>query len=195
MYAIRWNGAFCASPDPSRTKGCAYPIERLRSLLATVLATVRYTTSCLGTPFELLDLGDRLVLRHDTGHAELREPYPSVFVTRYFGAAPAVVYAPFAARMNARLAEGRRVSLSIDATALALFESEFRQRWTEWIRDNKNNLDDVNLLFSSRLVMMGAALVNATIGPKIKSFAEPERFEAAIAAAIEARRELARSAG
>jgi hypothetical protein len=149
----------------------------------------------LGTPYELLELGDRLVLRHDTGHAELREPYPSVFVTRYFGAAPAIVYAPFVARLDARLAEGRRVSLSIDATALALFESEFRQRWTEWMRDNKNHLDDVNLLFSSRLVMMGAALVNATIGPKIKSFAEPEKFEAAIAMAIEARRELARLSG
>lgn len=149
----------------------------------------------LDTPFELLDLGDRLVLRHDTGHAELREPYPSVFVTRYFGAAPAICYAPFVARLDLRLAEGRRVSLSIDATALALFESEFRQRWTTWMGEHKNRLDDVNLLFSSRLVMMGAALVNATIGPKIKSFAEPARFEAAIEAAIEARRELARNAG
>ncbi|MFV8750857.1 hypothetical protein ACNOYE_09945 [Nannocystaceae bacterium ST9] len=149
----------------------------------------------MGTPFELLDLGDRLVIRHDTGHAELREPYPSVFVTRYFGAAPAIVFAPFSARLDERLAAGLRVSLSIDATALALFESEFRQRWTEWMREHKNHLDDVNLLFSSRLVMMGAALVNATIGPKIKSFAEPERFEAAIAAAIESRVELARRSG
>jgi hypothetical protein len=41
---------------------------------------------------------------------------------------------------------------------------------------------------------MGAALVNATIGPKIKSFAEPERFEAAIAAAIETRQAAIRLA-
>lgn len=149
----------------------------------------------LGPSFELLDLADRLVIKHETGHAELREPYPSVFVSRYFGAAPALCFAPFAARLDARLAAGMRVSLSIDATALAVFESEFRQRWTEWMREHKNHLDDVNLLFSSRLVMMGAALVNATIGPKIKSFAEPERFEAAIANAIETRRAALLRAG
>lgn len=148
----------------------------------------------VGAPFELLDLADRLVIKHETGHAELREPYPIVFVTRYFGAAPALCFAPFAARMNVRLDAGLRVSLSIDATALAVFESEFRQRWTEWMREHKHMLDDVNLLFSSRLVMMGAALVNATIGPKIKSFAEPERFEAAIAGAIETRRAALRLA-
>ncbi len=170
-------------------------IARLRSVSLTPSYEGWLHSSCLPQSFELLDQGDRLVLRHETGYAELREPFPSVFVARYFGSAPALVYAPFATRLDTRLAEGRRVSLSIDATALALFESEFRQRWTEWMREHRNQLDEVNLLFSSRLVMMGAALVNATIGPKIRSFAEPERFEAAIEAAIELRREQARRSG
>jgi hypothetical protein len=59
---------------------------------------------------------------------------------------------------------------------------------TDWMRENKAVLDDVHLLFSSRLVMMGAALVNATIGPKIKSFADRDEFNAAIDTAIAARR-------
>lgn len=130
---------------------------------------------------------DRMLIEHEHGHVELRELAPGVFVTRYYGTAPVVVIGPVLERFDERIADGHRVSLSIDATDLAFFEAEFRRRLTDWLRDNKGQLDDVHLLFSSRLVMMGAALVNATIGPKIKSFAERDEFDEAIQAAISAR--------
>jgi hypothetical protein len=135
---------------------------------------------------------DRLLIEHSHGYVELTELAPAVFVTRYFGTAPVLVVDPLVRRFNARISEGHRISLAIDATDLAFFEAEFRRRWTEWMRLNKRELDDVHLLFSSRLVMMGAALVNATIGPKIKSFTEREEFDAAIRAAITARESTAR---
>jgi hypothetical protein len=131
---------------------------------------------------------DRLLIEHEHGHVEVRELAPAVFVTRYYGTAPVIVVDPVIERFNKRIADGHRISLSIDATDLAFFEAEFRRRLTDWMRENKAVLDDVHLLFSSRLVMMGAALVNATIGPKIKSFADRDEFNAAIAAAIAARR-------
>lgn len=127
---------------------------------------------------------DRLLIEHEHGHVEVRELAPAVFVTRYYGTAPVIVVDPVIERFDRRIAEGRRVSVSIDATDLAFFEAEFRRRLTDWMRDNKAQLDDVHLLFSSRLVMMGAALVNATIGPKIKSFADRDDFDAAIKQAI-----------
>lgn len=130
---------------------------------------------------------DRLLIEHEHGHVEVRELAPAVFMTRYYGTAPVIVVDPILERFDRRIADGHRISLSIDATDLAFFEAEFRRRLTDWMRDNKGHLDDVHLLFSSRLVMMGAALVNATIGPKIKSFAERDEFEAAIKAAIDAR--------
>ncbi|PRQ04839.1 hypothetical protein [Enhygromyxa salina] len=130
---------------------------------------------------------DRLLIEHEHGHVEVRELAPAVFITRYYGTAPVIVVDPVISRFNDRIAAGHRISLSIDATDLAFFEAEFRRRLTDWMRENKAHLDDVHLLFSSRLVMMGAALVNATIGPKIKSFAEREEFDAAIQAAIAAR--------
>ncbi len=130
---------------------------------------------------------DRLLIEHAHGYAEVTELAPGVFVTRYYGTAPVLVVEPVVKRFNERLAAGHRISLSIDATDLAFFEAEFRRRWTEWMRENKTMLDDVHLLFSSRLVMMGAALVNATIGPKIKSFSDREEFDTAIKAAIAAR--------
>lgn len=136
---------------------------------------------------------DRLLIEHAHGYAEVTELAPAVFVTRYYGTAPVIVVDPVIKRFNARLADGHRISLSIDATDLAFFEADFRRRWTEWMRENKANLDDVHLLFSSRLVMMGAALVNATIGPKIKSFSDREEFDAAIKAAISARQALERA--
>jgi len=126
-------------------------------------------------------------IEHEHGYVEITELAPAVFVTRYYGTAPAIVVDPVVELFNRRLAAGHRISLSIDATDLAFFEAEFRRRWTEWMRDNKARLDDVHLLFSSRLVMMGAALVNATIGPKIKSFADRDEFDAAIRAVIAAR--------
>jgi hypothetical protein len=131
---------------------------------------------------------DRLLIEHEHGHVEVRELAPAVFVTRYYGTAPVIVVDPVIERFNKRIADGHRISLSIDATDLAFFEAEFRRRLTDWMRENKAVLDDVHLLFSSRLVMMGAALVNATIGPKIKSFADRDEFNAAIDAAIAARR-------
>ena len=130
---------------------------------------------------------DRLLIEHEHGHVEVREIAPAVFITRYYGTAPVIVIDPVLERFNRRIAEGHRISLSIDATDLAFFEAEFRRRLTDWMRENKAHLDDVHLLFSSRLVMMGAALVNATIGPKIKSFAEREEFDAAIRSVIASR--------
>ncbi|NVB37091.1 hypothetical protein G6O69_04565 [Pseudenhygromyxa sp. WMMC2535] len=129
----------------------------------------------------------RMLIEHTHGHVEVHERAPGVFVTRYYGTASVIVVDPISKRFDQRIAEGHRVSMAIDATDLAFFEAEFRRRWTDWMRDNKEQLDDVHLLFSSRLVMMGAALVNATIGPKIKSFANRDEFEAAIQAQIDAR--------
>lgn len=132
----------------------------------------------------------RLLIQHAHGYCEVTELAPAVFVTRYYGTAPVIVVDPVIKRFNARIADGHRISLAIDATDLAFFEADFRRRWTEWMRENKSKLDDVHLLFSSRLVMMGAALVNATIGPKIKSFSDREDFDTAIRAAISARQTL-----
>lgn len=136
---------------------------------------------------EVRHLEDRMLIEHAHGYAEVSELAPAVFVTRYYGTAPVIVVDPVIALFEQRIASGHRISLSIDATDLAFFEAEFRRRWTDWMRDRKAELDDVHLLFSSRLVMMGAALVNATIGPKIKSFSDREQFNAAIQAAIVAR--------
>ena len=134
---------------------------------------------------------DRLLIEHEHGHVELRELAPAVFITRYYGTAPVIVVDPVLERFDRRIAEGHRISLSIDATDLAFFEAEFRRRLTDWMRENKAKLDDVHLLFSSRLVMMGAALVNATIGPNIKGFAKRDEFDAAIQSAISARQAVA----
>ncbi|PRP96499.1 hypothetical protein ENSA5_35750 [Enhygromyxa salina] len=135
---------------------------------------------------------DRLLIEHEHGHVEIRELASAVFVARIYGTAPVIVVDPMLERFNERIDDGHRISLSIDATDLAFFEAEFRRRLTDWMGENKLRLDDVHLLFSSRLVMMGAALVNATIGPKIKSFAEREAFDGAIEAAIAARQARAR---
>ncbi|MCA9680642.1 MAG: hypothetical protein KC457_00475 [Myxococcales bacterium] len=129
----------------------------------------------------------RFRIEHEHGYVEVRELAPGVFVTRYYGTAPVSVVDPITEHFDQRIGEGHRICMGIDATDLAFFEAEFRRRWTDWMRNNKAQLDDVHLLFSSRLVMMGAALVNATIGPKIKSFAVRDEFEAAMQAAIDSR--------
>ena len=136
---------------------------------------------------EVRELEDRTLIEHEHGYCEVKELAPGVFITRYYGTAPVSVVDPVIERFDSRIADGHRISLSIDATDLAFFEAEFRRRLTEWMRDNKSKLDDVHLLFSSRLVMMGAALVNATIGPKIKSFSVRDEFDQAIQDAIASR--------
>lgn len=174
-------------------------VVRASARSTPTLRGFRYTLELLpfGDPpalnMEVRELDDdRLLIEHEHGHVEVREVAPAVFVTRYYGTAPVIVVDPVIERFNKRIADGHRISLSIDATDLAFFEAEFRRRLTDWMRENKAVLDDVHLLFSSRLVMMGAALVNATIGPKIKSFADRDEFNAAIDAAIAARRNAAK---
>ena len=62
-----------------------------------------------------------------------------MFITRYYGTAPVIVIDPVLERFNRRIAEGHRISLSIDATDLAFFEAEFRRRLTDWMRENKSS--------------------------------------------------------
>ena len=132
-------------------------------------------------------LEDHLLIEHEHGYVELREPAPALFRTRYYGTAPASVVEPVAERFAARLAEGQRVCICIDATDLAFFESAWRQRWSEWFAEHRSRLDDILLLYSSRLVMMGVALIQAPHGPTIKSYAEPADFERAIETMIAVR--------
>jgi hypothetical protein len=107
------------------------------------------------------------------------ERIPGVFEITYDGAALGAFCGPAMARCDARIREGHSIQMFIDASKLTTYESEFRTRWGEWLRDNKRYLDGVHILFSSKLIYMGIVIVNGITGGAIVPSSDRGAFERA----------------
>jgi hypothetical protein len=85
-----------------------------------------------------------------------------------------------------RILSGRRDVVSfIDALALAGYESSFRTPLAAQARRQieSGQLKLVNMLTRSKLVAMGAAVVNLAVGSKIEVFSDTKAFDERVVAA------------
>jgi hypothetical protein len=131
----------------------------------------------------------QLILTGPRGRAEADFSTPGVAVIRYVGLAMGEFTGPLQARLDAWLKEGRRVTLFVDAVALEAYETPFRKLWAGWMRDHRDALDGVHILFRSKIVEMGISIVNPLIGGLIRPWSDSAAFANAIA---DARRSVAR---
>jgi hypothetical protein len=113
------------------------------------------------------------------GRMVYAERTPGVFEIIYEGAALGAYCEPAIARCDARIKDGHSIQMFIDASKLSTYESEFRTRWGEWLRDNKRYLDGVHILFASKLIYMGIVIVNGITGGVIIPYSDRASFERA----------------
>lgn len=128
---------------------------------------------------ETIQHPDGFEQRARLGSVRMREPAPGVFETTYVGAALGAFVDEGKRRCDARLAEGRRITMFIDASKLASYETEFRTRWGKFLEEHKASIDGVHILFSSKLVYMGIVIVNGLTGGSIVPYSDRAAFERA----------------
>lgn len=86
---------------------------------------------------------------------------------------------PILARWNdaITLAQGGRVDILVDFWDLEDYDSSFRVKTQDWGRAHLDNLGSVGLLTRSKLISMAAAITNAAIGGKLKTFTQRAEFQ------------------
>jgi hypothetical protein len=82
-----------------------------------------------------------------------------------------------------QIANGYRVLMAVDADDVHAYKSEVRQIFQSWLRQNRDNVEKVWMLFRSPLLKMGVGLANAFTGGMIRSFSDPEEFDAELSKA------------
>ena len=119
------------------------------------------------------------LIRYKTrlGEAVFSTPAPDVALVRYRGHAETALYEPIETEMNTLLARGTKVRLFVDFEDLASYDTEFRTRWTEWFRRNRERLVRSHILQRSSLVKMGIQLVNLFVGEILSPVTERHEFD------------------
>lgn len=82
-----------------------------------------------------------------------------------------------------QIALGYRLLIAIDADDVHGYKTEVRTIMQAWLRQNRNSIEKVWVLFRSPLIKMGVGLANAFTGGMVRSFSDPEEFDAELSKA------------
>jgi hypothetical protein len=108
---------------------------------------------------------------------------PGLIHVRLAGAIKPEHIEPIMAAGDEQIAKGYRVLLAIDADDVHGYKSEVRQVFQVWLRQNRGSVEKVWVLFRSPLLKMGVSLANAFTGGMVRSFSDPEEFDAELSKA------------
>lgn len=120
--------------------------------------------------------------------------------------APGVIHLRFAGRLkiqhikvmfdagNEAIAAGHRLTLAIDAHDVHGYHTEVRKIAQRWLKDNREHIDTLFVLFRSPLVKMAVSMVNPVVGGFIVSYNDYEEFDAELAKAARKARARAEQA-
>jgi hypothetical protein len=114
---------------------------------------------------------------------------PGIIHVRVAGALRPEHIEPIMAAGDEQIASGTRVLIAIDADDVHGYKSEVRQVFQQWLRQNRNDIEKVWVLFRSPLLKMGMNLANAFTGGMLRSFDDPEEFDAELSKATRKARE------
>ena len=129
-----------------------------------------------------------LNLEGDLGKAELRIVGPGVVHVVYEGLAYADFVPYILDVVDPELPADALSTLFVDAYALRSYETGFRQAWATWLKANESRLNPTVILFGSKLVHMGIALVNVVLRQPIVAVSEHADFDRRLQAALVAAR-------
>jgi hypothetical protein len=110
---------------------------------------------------------------------------PGVIHARYVGKIRLEHLQPLMTAGDELIASGHRLLIVIDADDVHAYETECRTTFQAWLRERRERLDGVWVLFRSPLIKMGLGLVNAFTNGAVRGFSDPGEFDAAVAEAAE----------
>jgi hypothetical protein len=116
----------------------------------------------------------------DKSAVEFWFPKPNVAIGRYTGTPTAELFVPVNEAMARRLRIERALHVFADLDAIDGFDAAFREAWTEWFRKNRSAVASCHILFRSRLVAIGIAMVGAALGGQVQTYSKREDFELAL---------------
>lgn len=130
----------------------------------------------------LAPLGYTLELKGS--RVRVQELEPGVFDIGYVGLGHGAFAPEIHRDINMRVREGIKVTVCVDASEMAGYESAFRRAWTQWFSENKGSYYQVPILFKSALVSMGISLVNPLIGNMIIPLSDKAAYDANLKQAL-----------
>lgn len=108
---------------------------------------------------------------------------PGLIHVRLAGAIRPENIEPIMLAGDEQIAKGYRVLIAVDADDVHGYKTEVRQLFQSWLRQNRGSVEQVWVLFRSPLLKMGVNLANAFTGGMIRSFSDPEEFDAELSKA------------
>lgn len=108
---------------------------------------------------------------------------PGIIHVRLAGALLSEHVEPIMRAGEEQIAQGYRLLLAIDADDVHGYKTEVRQDFQFWLRQHRNQIEKVWVLFRAPLLKMGIAMANAFTGGMIRSFSDPEEFDAELSKA------------
>jgi hypothetical protein len=108
---------------------------------------------------------------------------PGVLHVRLFGAIRPEHIEPLMREGDEQIAMGYRVLITIDADDVHAYKAEVRKLFQVWLVENRSNIEAVWVLFRSPLLKMFVGATNTFTGGMLRSFADPEAFDAELSKA------------
>ncbi len=86
------------------------------------------------------------------------------------------------------IAQGRRPHVFLDALAVEGYESAARETMVAWVKQHRDKLASLHVLFRSKLVAMGVAVANVALGGMVTGHSDERAFYRAVDAVLPAAR-------
>ena len=136
---------------------------------------------------ERRELDNGFVLIGPEGRTSVRELVPGVIRTALSGVGHGDFAAPVHRLLDARIAAGMRVAICVDAQRMDSYESSYRERWSRWLGNNREHIDQMPILAGSGMVRLAIGVVNPLVGNIMQTFSRRDDFEACVGELLEAR--------
>jgi hypothetical protein len=137
-----------------------------------------------GKPKERPDLNPSARSSARLGLGEVDVITPGIIHVRMAGAIRPEHMEPLMRVGDEQIAKGYRVLLAIDADDVHGYKTEVRTVFQLWLRQNRNSVEKVWVLFRSPLVKMLIGLINTTTDGMVRSFSDPDEFDTQLSEAI-----------
>jgi hypothetical protein len=108
---------------------------------------------------------------------------PGVLHVRLFGAIRPEHIEPLLRAGDEQIEMGYRVLITIDADDVHAYKAEVRKLFQLWLVENRRNIEEVWVLFRSPLLKMFVGATNTVTGGMLRSFEDPETFDAELSKA------------
>lgn len=125
------------------------------------------------------------VWRSERAEVRVRVLAPTVVLLSVKGHASNDFMPLFIGEPMRRIQQGMHIDWFGDYSEVTGYDSATRIALSEFTNKYKSGMNSIAILVRSKIVAMGVSVANLAVGGKIDAYANQQKFEAALAAAVE----------